>query len=398
MTTTIIIAFCLLLLIAYLFDLTASKTRIPSVVMLLLLGWVVRQILDLTNNQLPNFSIALPVLGTVGLILIVLEGSLELELNRTKFSLVKKSFLGAFFPMIALGASLSYLFHTIGGFNLKDSLLNAIPLCVISSAIAIPSVKNLNDRFREFITYESSFSDIIGVVLFNFIALNDQIHFNSFSQFILQLILISVISLIATAGLSYLLNRIEHRIKFVPIILLIVLIYATSKIYHLPALLFIMLFGLSIGNLDELKSFSWMQRFKPELLNVEVKKFHELIGEVAFLVRALFFLLFGYLIDSREVLNSDTFFWAVGVMGLIVLFRYLQLRFSNLPIRPLLFVAPRGLITILLYLSIDQTRAIPLVNRSLIIQVILLSALFMMVGLMLKKRDQPMDDFPEPNF
>jgi Kef-type K+ transport system membrane component KefB len=99
---TIIITFCVLLLVAYLFDLTSSKTKIPSVILLLLLGWIVRQITGFLLIDLPDFSMVLPILGTIGLILIVLEGSLELELNESKIGLIKKSFLGAFFPLMAL--------------------------------------------------------------------------------------------------------------------------------------------------------------------------------------------------------------------------------------------------------------------------------------------------------
>lgn len=101
-----------------------------------------------------------------------------------------------------------------------------------------------------------------------------------------------VVSFVATIGLSYLLSKIEHHIKFVPIILLVVLIYAVSKIYHLPGLIFILLFGLFIGNLDELKQFKWIEKFRPDELNKEVNKFKELTTEGAFLIRALFFLLF----------------------------------------------------------------------------------------------------------
>jgi hypothetical protein len=36
MTTTIIIVLCVLVLAAYLFDLTSAKTKIPSVILLLL--------------------------------------------------------------------------------------------------------------------------------------------------------------------------------------------------------------------------------------------------------------------------------------------------------------------------------------------------------------------------
>jgi cell volume regulation protein A len=386
MTIAIIITFCLLLLIAYVFDLTASKTKVPSVILLLLLGWSVKQLTELIDIQLPDFSPALPVLGTVGLILIVLEGSLELELNTSKLGLIKKSFFGALIPMLVLVFMLAFAFRYFGNFGLKDSLTNAIPLCVISSAIAIPSVRNLLSHTKEFVIYESSFSDIIGVLIFNFLALNDTIDLSSFGNFSLQILIITGVSFIATIGLSFLLSKIDHHIKFAPIILLVVLIYAVSKIYHLPGLVFILLFGLSIGNLDELKHFKWIERFKPDELSKEVTKFKELTIEGAFLVRALFFMLFGFLIETTEVLNPHTIIWALAIVFGIYFIRAIQLKLSKLPLSPLLFVAPRGLITILLFLSIDPLHTIPLVNKSLIIQVIILTAILMMVGLMTTKQ------------
>lgn len=385
MTTTVIITFCILLLIAYVFDLTASKTKIPSVILLLLLGWSVRQLTILLDVQLPDFSPILPVLGTVGLILIVLEGSLELELNKSKFGLIRKSFLGALIPMLALAFLLAFAFRYFGHFGLKDSLTNALPFCVISSAIAIPSVRNLSSHNKEFVIYESSLSDILGVLIFNFLALNEIIDRFAFGNFGIQLLIIIFVSFIATIGLSFLLSKIKHHIKFVPIILLVVLIYAVSKIYHLPGLIFILIFGLSIGNLDELKRFKWIEKFKPDELNREVIKFKELTIEGAFLIRALFFLLFGYLIETKEVLNADTIIWALAIVFIIFAFRLVQLKLSKLPLRPLLFVAPRGLITILLFLSIEPSHTISLVNKSLIIQVIIITALLMMFGLMANK-------------
>ena len=150
----------------------------------------------------------------------------------------------------------------------------------------------------------------------------------------------------------------EHRIKFIPIILLVVLIYEVSKVYHLPALIFILLFGLSIGNIDELKRFKWIEKFKPNVLNREVIKFKELTTETAFLIRALFFLLFGYLIETSEVLNTETFIWALIIVFFIFFLRAIQLKLSQLPLISLLFVAPRGLITILLFISIEPAHSI----------------------------------------
>ncbi len=143
-----------------------------------------------------------------------------------------------------------------------------------------------------------------------------------------------------------------------------------------------MVFGLSIGNLDELKHYKWTEKFRLDLLNKEVHKFKELIIEATFLVRALFFLLFGYLIKTSEIINPDTIIWALAIVGITLLIRFFQLKLSKLPIFPLLFVAPRGLITILLFLSIAPENQIHLVNKSLIIQVILLTAVIMMLGIM----------------
>ncbi|MFA5850921.1 MAG: hypothetical protein WC833_13705 [Bacteroidales bacterium] len=386
MTLTIIIIFCSLLLFAYLFDITSSKTKIPSVILLLLLGWIVKQLTLLFEFDIPDLTSVLPVFGTIGLILIVLEGSLELELDRSKTGLIKKSLIGAVLTMLTLSFVLAALFHFVGHFSFRDSLVNAIPFCVISSAIAIPSVRSLRPAQREFVIYESSLSDIAGVLFFNFVALNATYDFSLLGNFGLQLLGIALVSVVAILGLSFLLHRIEHHIKYIPIILLVILIYSVSEYYHLPALIFILLFGLFLGNLKKLRHFKLVERFNPEELEREVSKFRELTIEAAFLVRAIFFLLFGYLIQTSEILNTDTLIWAIVIVAAIYAIRAFQLKMSGISFKPLLYVAPRGLITIVLFLMILPGQNILPVNKSLIVQVILLTTIIMMFGLMVKKK------------
>lgn len=290
MASVIIIIFCSLLLIAYIFDLTFSRTRIPSVILLLLLGFIMKQIVLFMHIQLPDFSGILAVTGSLGLILIVLEGSLELELNRSKFSLIKKSFIGALLSMFVVAFVLAGIFYYFFDYPFQDCLVNAIPFCVISSAIAIPSVKNLRRYDKEFIIYESSLSDIFSVLFFNFIIQNTSIGLSSFGNFGVQLLIMIVVSFVATIALSYLLNNIEHQIKFVPIILLVILIYEVSVVYHLPSLIFILILGLFLGNLNELKHLKWLARLRPDEMETAVQRFKGLTIEAAFLIRAVFFL------------------------------------------------------------------------------------------------------------
>ena len=382
MTSAIIISICVLLLIAYIFDVSSPKTRIPSVILLLLVGWAVRQGANFLGLHIPDLSPILPVIGTVGLILVVLEGSLEVELNRSKLGLIVRSTVVALLPIILLSMLLALAFEHFDGISFRTGLLNAIPLCVISSTIAISSSQNLPTKDSEFVTYESSLSDIFGVIFFNFVVRNEVIDLSSFTEFGAQIVIILVVTVASTLGLSFLLSKIKHHVKFLPIILLIILIYTIAKMYHLPALIFIFVLGLFIGNLDKFERFRFMKRLRPEILVKEVSRLQELTKEITFSIRALFFLLFGYLIETSELLNTNTLVWAIAISGGIFLVRFIFLKLSGQNVFPLLFIAPRGLITILLFISIPVGQTTNLVNNSLIIQVIIITALIMMIGLM----------------
>jgi len=394
MSTAVIIIICLLLLFAYLFDVSSSKTKIPSVILLLLLGWGVKQATVFFQISIPDLTPILPVLGTIGLILIVLDGSLELEMNKSKIKIIGVSSLTAMIQMLLISLCLGYAFSYFGGSTFKSGLINAIPLAIISSAIAIPSAKNLSGHNREFITYESSLSDIFGVIFFNYITLNDNLNTETFGIFLVQFLLMIFVSLISTLCLAYLIGKIKHHIKFTPIILIIILIYTVSKLYHLPSLIFILIFGLFIGNIDKLNRIKIVANLKPEILNLEVQKFKEITTELTFMIRALFFLLFGYLIETAELLNTDTVIWAIIITAAIFSVRTLFLRIFRLALNPLLYFAPRGLITILLFLSIPADQYLETANKSLILQVIILTAFVMMFGL-IKHKNRELDQKTE---
>ncbi|HNS11914.1 MAG TPA: sodium:proton antiporter [Bacteroidia bacterium] len=388
MPIAIIITVCSLLLLAYIFDISSALTKIPSVILLLLTGWLVRQLTFLVAIEVPDLNPLLPIFGTIGLILIVLEGSLELQLNKSKVSVINKSFLIALLSMVVLAFILAATFQYYEYISFKDALLNAIPFCVISSAIAIPSVRNLTRSNKEFVIYESSLSDILGVLFFNFIAVNTIINLESFLHFGLSIFIVVLGSFVSVIGLSFLLSRIKHHVTFSPIILLVILIYGIAKHFHLPALIFIFVFGLFLGNLDELKRFKWIERLRPVKLDKEVAKFKEITIEATFLIRALFFLLFGFLMSAHEILNTVTLPWAVGTVIAIITIRWIALKVAGFPALPLLFIAPRGLITILLFIAIIPEQASTLVNPSYIIQTIILSVFVMMIGIMMGKKDR----------
>src|SRR5690606_6004067 len=113
-----------------------------------------------------------------------------------------------------------------------------------------------------------------------------------------------------------------------------------SKEFHLPALVFIVIFGLFIGNINELNRYKLVQPLHTKILNIEIKKFKVLTLEFTFLIRALFFILFGFLIKMKELLNPKTILWAIAVTAFIFIVRAIILLLMKLPLKSLLFISP----------------------------------------------------------
>lgn len=150
------------------FDITSRYTRIPGVILLLLTGIGLKHTTGYVDLNIPDLSFLLPVMGTLGLILIVLEGSMDLTLSKDKKRLISYSLISAVGLFLIFSIMLSMVIYFQSSCSFKTALINAIPFSVISSAVAIPSSMSLKRGDREFIVYESSMSDIIGILVFDF--------------------------------------------------------------------------------------------------------------------------------------------------------------------------------------------------------------------------------------
>ena len=248
MTNYIILVLCVVVLLSYIFDISGRYSKIPGVILLILLGIVIQLIVKTINLEIPNLRPVLPVIGTLGLIMIVLEASLDLKLERRKKYLIIKSISSAFILFAVFTAGLTFILVDMLGHSIRDSLLNAIPLGIISSAVAITSAIHVKPDEKEFIIYESSFSDIIGIVFFDFILISQgSIGEGIYSMGIKSLITL-VIALITTLILAILLHKITYHVNYVIIMTSIVLVYIVAKLYHLPALLLCLDFGMVLSN------------------------------------------------------------------------------------------------------------------------------------------------------
>ncbi|MGD1840358.1 MAG: cation:proton antiporter [Thermonemataceae bacterium] len=381
-TYAILILMSILVIFSYLFDLFARRTKVPSVILLLLTGIGLHYGSVYLGIAIVDFSEILPLLGNLGLILIVLEGALELRFEQRKLKLIKKSFGAAFFILVFTTLSIAFLFQYFSQADFHRCLMNAIPYSVISSAIAIPSVANLGKSKKEFIIYESSLSDILGIVFFNFVEKNNTFDFNAFLTLTWDTFLVLIISLVFCLFLLYLLGRIQHNVKFFLVISILILIFAIGKQIHLSSLVTILAFGLFLNNTDLIEYPLFTNFFMYSKLKHDLHQLVQLTAESAFIVRTFFFLMFGYIMDINSLIDLDML--AIGGLILLItyLIRYLYIRLvAKISVMPELVICPRGLISILLFSLIPESMRLSILGDGLLFFIILSTSILMTVGL-----------------
>src|SRR5271156_592137 len=194
----VLIAFSMIILISHFFNLISRILRIPSVLLLIGFGILLKYGSVYFEVDIFNVNNYLDLLGTIGLILIVLEGASDLKITRHNFPIVKGSFSAASVMLLTSTTAIAILFHLWVKVDLRTALVNAIPLGVISSAIAIPTVVNFTKHKKEFLTYESIFSDILGITFFNFMIIPSALNLACFANSIFKLFVVIVISIVGS--------------------------------------------------------------------------------------------------------------------------------------------------------------------------------------------------------
>ncbi|MFT4521839.1 MAG: cell volume regulation protein A [Bacteroidia bacterium] len=378
----LIIAGSVAIILSYIFSEISRKTNIPSVLMLILTGILAGLAFHTIDRSL--LAQPLEVLGTVGLIMIVLEGALDLELSKEKLPLIKRAtgmaLIGLVGSILVIGLAIFYVFDL----SIWISLLYATPLSVISSAIVIPSVDPLDERNKEFLIYESCISDILGIMLFYFFIgmLDNPNKGEEIAKFSMNLVTTIVISTITSFGLIVLFKYIKSKVKIFLFLAILIVLYAIEKQLHLSPLILILLFGLMLKNNQLIFRGQFANLISKMELKLMERNFHIITRETSFVLRTFFFIIFGLSMVLKSLLDYRALLLSIVITGFIFLVRWLLLNlFDKKNIPSLIYIAPRGLITVLLYYSIPgkyESMAFP---DSIILYVVIFTSIIMSVGL-----------------
>lgn len=378
----VIILASLLIVFSYIFTQISKWTKIPSVIFLIGTGVAAQFTVKSMGMEIPNLSTHLGLLGVIGLMMIVLEGALDIKIHRNKLKTIFAALATSILILAVTNTLIASILYFTQSVSFFDAFFYAIPLSVVSSAIVIPSVHTLIPAKKEFMILEATLSDIFGIMLFEMWIIEPHIG-QTYTEAISWNILISVgVSVALSYLLVYVFLKIKTEIKFFLFLAILALLFSVGEYLHYSALIIILVFGLILNN-----THVFFRGFLKKLINpekvAEIRyEFVIITNESSFLIRTFFFVVFGLTMNLEGLFNPEAIIVAILVMAVIFATRALNLKvFIKSTIFPQMLIAPRGLVTILLFQKIVEHYDIIPFSEAILAWVIIGTNLVMMAGL-----------------
>jgi potassium/hydrogen antiporter len=342
-----------LLVLAVAANRLSKLTRVPDIIVLLLIGISLGPVFHWVDPL--RFEDAISILGTLALILILFEGGTELRLRQA----LRYFPAGLLLVVLSFGLSLG-LVAIMGRFLLHlqwtDCLLLGAVLGCTSGTIVIPALQQIKtpDPVKITLTVESSLGEVIAVLMVGSL-LNDTGQksligglAHDFSHHIIVSLLVGVL-----VGAIW--SRLWPKLAGQPYTSILNLgvvlgVYSVASYLEGSGLLAVLIFGVTLANLPRTPH---MTRQGARLL-----AFH---AEFSFLVRSFFFVLLGVV---AQIVGRQYIVPIIGILLALVLARYLAMQGSRWVVRDvtrqdtelLFWMLPRGLVTAVLALAVVGDR------------------------------------------
>jgi len=342
-----------LLVVAVAANRLSKLTRVPDIIVLLLVGITLGPILHWINPQ--HFEGVISILGTLALILILFEGGLELRLRQA----MRYFPAGLLLVVLSFGLSLALIAvmgHWLLHLEWTDCLLLGAALGCTSGTIVIPALQQINtpDPVKITLTIEASLGEVIAVLLVGSLLKSNgegSLLGGLASDFSHHIIVSLLVGFIVGAIWSRLLPKVAGMPNSNILNLGVVLgVYAVGDYFHGSGLLAALIFGVTLANLPRTPHMTRQ--------GVRMMAFH---AEFSFLVRSFFFVLLGVV---AQFVSRQYIIPILGILAALLLARYIAMQGSRWVVRDvtreqtelLFWMLPRGLVTAVLALAIVEAR------------------------------------------
>ena len=307
------------------------KTRIPDIPFLLGIGVLLGPVMHLVHSD--TLLPLAPYVGTLALLMIMLEGGMNLDVDRVVRQL-KWVFILTTLAFLLATAGIAAALHFYAGMSLPLAVILGATLGCTSGAVVIPLVQDMRmaENTRTLLTLEAALGDAFAVVAVLFLVeyvgapkvdpgLQVTIVANAFLWSgilggIGGVLWVRFLARVGRMPLSYMLTMAA-----------ILLLYAASEAVHSSGVFAVLVFGMAMTNAETImkkmptkKQYDWDAT--DFALHDTIGWFHE---EVTFLARVFFFVYLGMLLNV-EGFTLTVVVASCGIVALVYLTRYLATR------------------------------------------------------------------------
>jgi cell volume regulation protein A len=356
-----------LLVLAFVANRQFRRTRVPDVVVLMLVGLMLGPLSGWVEAR--QFQQVTHAFGTLALILILFEGGLEINLRETLRHFPGGLVLGFMTYLLSF-----FLIGTVVWWSQQLSWTSALLVGAVlgctSSSIVFPVLQQMELRnpVKVPLLLEASLGDVLAVlsvkVLLDFVRSGGPVFSSLVGGFVSKTVLSLLLALLAGVLWSRLLPMLsERRFWNVLTFSIVLLLYAGAEAVGGSGLFAVLGFGLTLANYPGIDPHMVQTAIGLEIPagnhHLKVLTFH---SELAFLVRTFFFVLLGVVVEFAGL--RGYLLPALGALGALFLARWLALKASGWAwkgIEPaerelILWMMPRGLITAVLSIQVFEGR------------------------------------------
>lgn len=343
----------LLILGAHLFNGLFRFTKIPNVLILLVIGIIIGPVLGMVKE--PHFGSVGPIFTSITLVLILFESGTKLKLGEL-FESIGSAFLLTLFNFIAsavIGTVFAYLFFS--DIDLMSATFFGVIIAGTSSAVVIPIIKQLklNEKGYTTLMLESALSDVlclvIGLALLQAMK-QDVFEIKNIFNAIWKSFLFAFLIGFAGGFLWSLIIRFTRIIQDSKVMNLAVvfIVYGLTEYLQLNGGIAVLIFGITLGNAYLLQNTALKHIFpSKELLENEKDFFSELV----FIMTTFFFVYVGICMKFGSI---GVYLIALLIVALIIMVRPLSIKLlvrSKMSVKDLSIMSvmtPKGLVPAIL--------------------------------------------------
>ncbi|HEY7211374.1 MAG TPA: cation:proton antiporter [Bryobacteraceae bacterium] len=354
-----------LVFVAHAFTGLFSRTRVPDVLLLTIIGITLGPVFHLVTPE--NFGAIGPVFSTVTLIIILFEAGLTLDLDVLRGAIrptLTLTLVNFFLTLVAVGFAAQ---HLLGLSPRLTFMLGAI-IGSTSPAVIVPLTRRLPlaPSTKTILFLESAVSDVLSIVVA--IGCLDSFRLGKLrfgpmlGQILATLVIAGIFGALGAFLWSALLRRVrglENSIFTTPAFVFV--LFGIVELLGFSGYVAAVVFGAVLGNIETFHDIFWMRRFLPNEPITMNQQEREFLAEVVFLLKTFFFIYVGVSIRFADLALVTS---GLLLTALIFLVRipaaWLGLNRTT-PVRDASFVAimtPKGLAAVVLA-SMPLDRKVP---------------------------------------